>query len=80
LIARHETLRTTFAEDDGTAVQVVHPPAPLDIEVIELHACGLSYEAQVHALTDSQCQPPFDLRNGPLLRAKLLRVAADEHV
>ncbi|KAF0865635.1 non-ribosomal peptide synthase/polyketide synthase [Pseudomonas sp. LD120] len=80
LIARHETLRTTFSEDDGTAVQVVHPPAPLDIEVIELHAGGLSYEAQVHALTDSQCQPPFDLRNGPLLRAKLLQVAADEHV
>ncbi|MGR4043984.1 condensation domain-containing protein, partial [Pseudomonas sp. 910_21] len=80
LIARHETLRTTFSEDDGTAVQVVHPPAPLDIEVIELHAGGLSYEAQVHALTDSKSQPPFDLRNGPLLRAKLLRVAADEHV
>ncbi|WP_155493583.1 amino acid adenylation domain-containing protein, partial [Pseudomonas protegens] len=80
LIARHETLRTTFSEEDGTAVQVVHPPAPLDIEVIELHAGGLSYEAQVHALTDSKSQPPFDLRNGPLLRAKLLRVAADEHV
>jgi len=80
LIARHETLRTTFSEDDGTAVQVVHPPAPLDIELIELHAGGLSCEAQVKALTDSESQPPFDLRNGPLLRAKLLRVAADEHV
>ncbi|AZC38807.1 non-ribosomal peptide synthetase [Pseudomonas chlororaphis] len=80
LIARHETLRTTFCEEDGIAVQVVHPPAPLHIEVIDLHTGGLSYEEQVNALTDSKRQPPFDLRNGPLLRASLLRVAADEHV
>ncbi|WP_458737095.1 non-ribosomal peptide synthetase [Pseudomonas chlororaphis] len=80
LIARHETLRTTFCEEDGIAVQVVHPPAPLHIEVIDLHTSGLSYEEQVNALTDSKRQPPFDLRNGPLLRASLLRVAADEHV
>ncbi|WP_207256569.1 non-ribosomal peptide synthetase, partial [Pseudomonas sp. FW305-76] len=80
LIARHETLRTTFCEEDGIAVQVVHPPVPLDIEVIDLQAGGLSYEEQVNALTDSKRQPPFDLRNGPLLRASLLRVTADEHV
>ncbi|AZD87433.1 Non-ribosomal peptide synthetase [Pseudomonas chlororaphis subsp. aureofaciens] len=80
LIARHETLRTTFCEEDGIAVQVVHPPAPLHIEVIDLQAGGLSYEEQLNALTDSKRQPPFDLRSGPLLRASLLRVAADEHV
>ncbi|OLF53003.1 non-ribosomal peptide synthase/polyketide synthase [Pseudomonas chlororaphis] len=80
LIARHETLRTTFCEEDGVAVQVVQPPAPLDIRIIDLQDGGLSYEEQVHALTDSERQPPFDLRNGPLLRASLLRVAADDHV
>ncbi len=64
LIARHETLRTTFCEEDGIAVQVVHPPAPLHIEVIDLQAGGLSYEEQLNALTDSKRQPPFDLRSG----------------
>ncbi|SDZ66206.1 non-ribosomal peptide synthetase [Pseudomonas sp. NFIX28] len=80
LIARHETLRTTFSEEDGNAVQVIHPPAPLNIDLIELREGEQSYQARLDALTDSKLQPPFDLRSGPLLRASLLRVGAAEHV
>ncbi|HEU0077931.1 MAG TPA: AMP-binding protein, partial [Longimicrobiaceae bacterium] len=38
LAARHETLRTTFAEADGGAVQVIHPPAPARIPAADLRA------------------------------------------
>ena len=31
LVARHEALRTTFAEHDGAARQVVHPPYPVEL-------------------------------------------------
>ncbi|KPA88086.1 condensation domain-containing protein, partial [Pseudomonas asplenii] len=37
-------------------------------------------DAQVQAFVLEHGQAPFDLRNGPLMRAALLRVADDEHV
>ncbi|WP_447009228.1 non-ribosomal peptide synthase/polyketide synthase [Saccharothrix hoggarensis] len=67
LVARHESLRTTF--DDG--VQVVHAPfdVPLTVE-------GGSWEDVLR----EEVGTPFDLRRGPLLRTRLVRVADDDHV
>ncbi|GAA1292609.1 non-ribosomal peptide synthetase [Saccharothrix xinjiangensis] len=67
LVARHESLRTTF--DDG--VQVVHAPheVPLVVE-------DAPWEDVLH----EEVSTPFDLRRGPLLRVRLVRVAAEEHV
>jgi amino acid adenylation domain-containing protein/non-ribosomal peptide synthase protein (TIGR01720 family) len=70
LVARHESLRTTFDTVDGMAVQVVHPPAPVALQVIE----GAADLKQL-LLGDV-----FDLRTGPLLRPTLVRLAPDEHV
>ena len=36
LIRRHETLRTCFAVVDGRPVQVIQPPAPARVEVVDL--------------------------------------------
>jgi len=36
LVARHESLRTTFEERDGRGVQVVHAPYPVDIPILDL--------------------------------------------
>jgi amino acid adenylation domain-containing protein/non-ribosomal peptide synthase protein (TIGR01720 family) len=70
LVARHESLRTTFDTVDGTAVQIVHPPAPVALQVID----GAADLKQL-LLGDV-----FDLRTGPLLRATLVRLAPEEHV
>ncbi|MFE3634312.1 non-ribosomal peptide synthase/polyketide synthase [Streptomyces sp. NPDC059168] len=75
LVARHEALRTTFAEHDGQARQIVHPPAPVDLPVTELPD-----GAALDGLLDREAAVPFDLATGPLLRARLARLAADEHV
>ncbi|MGW2952503.1 non-ribosomal peptide synthase/polyketide synthase, partial [Streptomyces eurythermus] len=75
LVARHGALRTTFAEHDGQARQFVHPPRPVDLPVDDL-ADG----AALDALLDREAATPFDLATGPLLRARLARLAADEHV
>ncbi|WP_030785556.1 non-ribosomal peptide synthase/polyketide synthase [Streptomyces sp. NRRL S-920] len=75
LVARHEALRTTFAEHDGQARQIVHPPRPVDLPVLDLPA-----DAALDTLVDRVAAAPFDLAAGPLLRAHLARFAADEHV
>ncbi|MFG2602568.1 non-ribosomal peptide synthase/polyketide synthase [Streptomyces sp. NPDC048514] len=75
LVARHEALRTTFEEHDGQARQIVHPPSPVDLPLEHLtDAAGLD------ALLDRAAATPFDLAAGPLLRARLACLAADDHV
>jgi amino acid adenylation domain-containing protein len=82
LRARHESLRTVFAEgEDGVPVQVIHPFAPAALEVEELS--GLAPEEREAAVTGRvhrDASTPFDLVAGPLFRARLLRLGQDEHV
>ncbi|MFF8726760.1 non-ribosomal peptide synthase/polyketide synthase [Streptomyces sp. NPDC015171] len=75
LVARHEALRTTFAEHDGRARQIVHPPRPVDLPVTDL-----ADAAALDGLLDREAATPFDLTTGPLLRTRLARFAADDHV
>ena len=37
-------------------------------------------EARAHQIIDTEARQPFDLEAGPLLRAQLLRLAAEEHL
>ncbi len=81
LVARHETLRTVFAEQGGSPVQVVHPAAP--VRLVELDVRGLpeaEREAEAARLAAEEALRPFDLARGPLLRCTLLRLADTEHV
>ncbi|QCX81895.1 Linear gramicidin synthase subunit B [Streptomyces sp. YIM 121038] len=77
LVARHEALRTTFAEQDGTARQLVAPPHGADLRVDDLTSAAAD---AVDTLLEREATTPFDLSTGPLLRARLARLAADEHV
>ncbi|MDD2116092.1 condensation domain-containing protein, partial [Pseudomonas asiatica] len=77
LIERHETLRTTFRRDGEQAVQVIHAQVPFEL-VIEEQANA--DEDAVRAWVETEAGQPFDLEQGPLLRARLLRLAADQHV
>ncbi|MCY1271539.1 Linear gramicidin synthase subunit B [compost metagenome] len=74
---RHDTLRTTFTQDGQQARPVLHASLPLQFSELSLEAPS---QAQVDALVEEEMRQPFDLRNGPLLRVLLLKVAADEHV
>ncbi|MBB5857515.1 non-ribosomal peptide synthase/polyketide synthase [Amycolatopsis umgeniensis] len=70
LVARHESLRTTFDAVDGRGFQYVHEPYHVDLPVEDFDEHALAREAS----------RPFDLRTGPLLRARLFRRSAGEHV
>jgi amino acid adenylation domain-containing protein/non-ribosomal peptide synthase protein (TIGR01720 family) len=77
VVARHEALRTTFQEHDGTPAQTVHPAGPLPLPVHDLTGeDGADPEAALLA----EYERPFDLETGPLLRALLLREAPDTHI
>ncbi|WP_163869877.1 condensation domain-containing protein, partial [Myxococcus eversor] len=79
LVRRHESLRTCFKSVEDTPVQVISPPASLVLSVVDLSSHE-SREAEVHRLVEQEACKAFDLANGPLLRASLLRLDEREHV
>jgi hypothetical protein len=81
LVARHESLRTRMLLRDGAPVQVIDPPSSEVLQVTDLSALApAAREARAQALTHAHARQPFDLAAGPLFRAGVLRLAADEHV
>ncbi|HEU4596571.1 MAG TPA: amino acid adenylation domain-containing protein, partial [Pyrinomonadaceae bacterium] len=79
LQARHETLRTRFAERDGELRQFVEETCPLPLTFKDLHAAG-NPEAECREFLQEQLLTPFDLDRAPLWRAHLCRLAEAEHV
>ncbi|BDH12172.1 non-ribosomal peptide synthase/polyketide synthase [Streptomyces hygroscopicus] len=81
LAARHESLRTTFDSEDGQGIQVIHPPQDVPLPLHDLSALSADDRAaQLAGLLSDDRTRPFDLRQGPLLRAGLIRLADDDHV
>jgi amino acid adenylation domain-containing protein len=81
VVRRHESLRTVFPVADGVAAQVVMPAAPVPLPVDDLGALDPdAREAQVRRRVREEGEHPFDLANGPLFRARLLRLGDEEHV
>jgi amino acid adenylation domain-containing protein len=76
---RHETLRTTFAVLDDQPVQVVSPAVDLEVPILDLRALGTAC-TEAWVLASEAARQPFDLTRGPLWRARLVRVANDEHL
>ena len=72
LVERHEALRTTFAARDGEPVQRIAPPEAFELPVEEVDA------DTVYPVSLEEARRSFDLERGPLLRARLLRVAVDD--
>jgi amino acid adenylation domain-containing protein len=79
LVARHDSLRTTFSWIDGEPRQVVH--VELDVPIAFDDLVGSEdAEAIARRLGREEASRPFDLAAGPLLRIRLLRLADRHHV
>ncbi|HET6975220.1 MAG TPA: amino acid adenylation domain-containing protein [Pyrinomonadaceae bacterium] len=80
IVRRHESLRTSFDVIAGHPVQVIASALELSIPVFDLSQFP-DEERDVEALRLSRVETerPFDLVRGPLIRAVLLRLRADEH-
>jgi amino acid adenylation domain-containing protein len=78
---RHEVLRTTFQMVDAGPMQVISPRGALTMPLLDLtHLPETAREAEAHRLAVEDVRRPFDLVNGPLLRAALLRMNVEDHV
>ncbi|GHG84274.1 non-ribosomal peptide synthetase [Comamonas sp. JC664] len=81
LVERHESLRTTFAQEAGQPVQVVAPEGTASFVVTDLGALPqAAREAEARRLATEEIRQPFDLMKGPLLRTRLLRLGETDHV
>ena len=81
LVARHETLRTSFVEQDGQPVQIIAGHLATTLPLVDLTSSPESErEAAARTLAAEDAQRPFDLTRLPLFRATILRLAADDHV
>jgi amino acid adenylation domain-containing protein len=81
IVRRHESLRTTFAEVDGSPVQVIAPFGGFTLLVDDLSGLAeADREAAVRRRAGEEALRAFDLAAGPLFRAVLLRLGAEDHV
>ncbi|MCI0362342.1 MAG: amino acid adenylation domain-containing protein [Phycisphaerales bacterium] len=79
IVARHESLRTSFSIEDEEPVQVIHPSVKLSLALTDLS--GLPEDQRAASkLAFEEVQAPFDLTRAPLLRIKVLCLNEDEHV
>ena len=81
IVARHEVLRTTFAQVDGVPEQRIAPAATGGFHLVEHDLGGQAdAEAELGRLTFQEARARFDLQRGPLVRGRLIRLAADDHM
>jgi amino acid adenylation domain-containing protein len=81
IIRRHEALRTTFSVQEGQPAQVITPTLSLPLPVADLRALPETQrEAEVGRRTTVEAQRPFDLAQGPLVRARLFQLGLEEYV
>ncbi len=80
IIRRHEAWRTSFPLVDGQPIQMIHPPSRLTLPVVDLRYLPEG-EREVEALrlATEDARILFDLAQGPLLRATLMRLGDAEH-
>ncbi|HEY7088215.1 MAG TPA: condensation domain-containing protein, partial [Tepidisphaeraceae bacterium] len=76
IVRRHEMLRTTFAVVEDEYVQVIAPQLTVPLAFDDLRAVEQSEKAPVlQKIIREEALHTFDLDNGPLIRARLLRLA-----
>ncbi|HSS75467.1 MAG TPA: amino acid adenylation domain-containing protein, partial [Thermoanaerobaculia bacterium] len=81
LAARHEVLRTTFADVDDQPAQVVAPLLAVPLPLVDLAALPQTARTpEAERLVQEDVVRPFDLTAGPLLRALLVKQDPSLHV
>jgi amino acid adenylation domain-containing protein len=80
IVRRHESLRTRFVVRADAPVQVIDPPAPWGLPLVDLSALPEGFgRPESGRLAREDAAGPFNLERGPLLRATLLRLGPGEH-
>ena len=78
---RHDVLRANFRAIDGVPTQVFRLPEPVTVGLVDLSDLpSAEREAAFVRWSRNRTVEPFDLAQGELFRADLVRMAADDHI
>jgi acyl-CoA synthetase (AMP-forming)/AMP-acid ligase II len=81
IVRRHEILRTNLAYIDGRYVQVIAPQLAVPLAFDDLRALPPSKKETIgQKLIQEEVLHSFDLAKGPLIRARLVHLAEQEHL
>ncbi|MBN6039783.1 non-ribosomal peptide synthetase [Amycolatopsis sp. 195334CR] len=75
LVERHEILRTSFPVERDVPWQRIHPPAPADLELVDLDG-----EQGLDDLLHAEAEVVFDLAERPPVRLVLAKLGPRDHV
>src|SRR5262249_25021336 len=75
IVERHESLRTHFITIDGQPVQIIEPHLQIELPLDDLSQLDEAERQQrVAAAIRREEEEPFDLKSGPVLRVRLLKL------
>ncbi|HEY5029379.1 MAG TPA: amino acid adenylation domain-containing protein, partial [Candidatus Angelobacter sp.] len=79
---RHETLRTRFVSIHGEPQQVIEDHVKVQLPVVDLTPISgeEKREAEAIRMAQEEARQPFNLKQAPLMRGKLLRLGELHHV
>ncbi|NEP88101.1 MAG: amino acid adenylation domain-containing protein [Okeania sp. SIO2C2] len=81
IIARHETLRTTFSEINGTPVQIIKPSFELQLPLQDLSKLAPSAQkTKLQQLLQQENELSFNLEVDHPIRAQLFQLGITEHI
>src|SRR5262249_31591449 len=81
IISRHEVLRTIFPSRDGEPRQQINQLGELQPDFLDLiESDERERQEKLQEILRDEARRGFDLSRGPLIRAKLIRLAEDQHV
>jgi amino acid adenylation domain-containing protein len=81
IVSRHDALRTTFTNADGTPAQSIAGELSVEVPLIDLSDLSeTDREAEALRMLQDEARRLFDLSRGPLIRSILLRLQEQEHI
>lgn len=80
IIARHETLRTSFRFIDGELVQYVHDKVEFNIQFTDISQEDSKKEIGALKERVKNFIKPFDLERAPLIRSELVKISDEKHL
>lgn len=81
IVKRHEALRTIFQDGENGPVQTIISELNLKVKLKDLSELpATNREAEILRLVKDEARAPFNLSQGPLIRATLLELGEQERV
>jgi amino acid adenylation domain-containing protein len=81
IVSHHEVIRTNYLTVDDNPIQVIHPPAPIQLEIVDLQQVPVTkQQVQVQAYLYQASRKPFNLATDLMLRCCLVQLAPNQHI